>query len=264
MHEPRQAARPSARAARLDTRIAAAALASALPLLALAACSGRRQTSANHNGRPVAASPANSTAAGQAAGQSTAPAAEATPAPAPPQDSEVKNKLASVFRGAVEADPARGVAPFVGDFNGDGSEDIAVAVRPTARGLAEINSEVSNWIVGDPRKVVLPDPHKAVQKLPAEEPVTVGADDALLAVIHGHEAAGWRNREAQQAYLIKNALGRAPRVQPQRDALKEFRAATAHRLYGDVIRQDLDRADGFLYWTGAKYAWLPASKPAAK
>jgi len=78
--------------------------------------------------------------------------------------------------------------PFlVGDFNGDNSEDIAITVKPAKGKLSELNGEYVNWIVEDPRQVH----HSPEQK---KQPVTVGRDDLLLAVIHGYEREGWRSR----------------------------------------------------------------------
>jgi len=50
----------------------------------------------------------------------------------------------------------------VGDFNGDGSEDLAVVVKPNETKLAEVNSEMANWILEDPKKIVLPSSSLAV------------------------------------------------------------------------------------------------------
>ncbi|HVG29737.1 MAG TPA: hypothetical protein VM864_08580 [Pyrinomonadaceae bacterium] len=175
--------------------------------------------------------------------------------------SEVNDKLARIFQGAVQ--PDAGVGALVGDFNGDGSEDIAVVVKPAADRLEEINAEVANWILGDAQKAVLPDPTKAVQKLPAAERVRVQPGDVLLAVIHGYQQAGWRNPEAQQAYLLRNAAGREPRVEPRREAAEEFKAVIPH-LNADIIREEIGGAPGFVYWAGGKYAWFAPAKRGAK
>lgn len=194
--------------------------------------------------------------------QIQSPAPSVTPMPKPPQVSEVNDKLARIFQGAVQNDAAQSNA-LVGDFNGDGSEDIAVVVKPAADKLEDINSEVANWILSDPQKVVLPDPTKAVQKLPAAERVIVRQSDVLLAVIHGYQQAGWRNPQAQQAYLLKNTAGREPRVEPRQDAANEFKAIIPH-LRADIIREELGGAQGFIYWTGGKYAWFAPPKQNAK
>src|SRR5437588_10377104 len=58
---------------------------------------------------------------------------------------EVRGVVAHIYRDAVVVEAER-AAPFVvGDFNGDGSEDIAVVVRPGAGKLPEVNGEYANW-----------------------------------------------------------------------------------------------------------------------
>jgi hypothetical protein len=189
-----------------------------------------------------------------------APASPAPrPAPAPPQAAEVRAALERTYKGAVAFDEhdARAV---VGDFNGDGSEDLAAVVRPSKEKLADLNDELSNWIVTDPLKVQPPDPrefdpHQGVQKLaPAPARPRVEAGDTLVVVIHGFKESGWRNPEAMQTYLLKNAAGAdlktEGRTQAQADAQKRL------RLLGDVIRERLGGQSGFLYWTGASYGWF--------
>jgi hypothetical protein len=211
--------------------------------------------------------PASPATVNQAASQPTQTASPAdsnaalspTPPPAPPQASEVTDKITRVFQGVVRVEPAHAGGALVGDFNDDGSEDIAVVVKPDPAKLAEINSEVANWILSDPQKVVLPDPNKAVQAPPRAEPVKVAANDVLLAVVHGYQKEGWRNSAAQQTYLLKNAVGTDLRVVAWQDAFGIPAASTPHR-HGDVLREDLNSAQGFIYWTGAKYAWHAATK----
>lgn len=123
--------------------------------------------------------------------------------------------------------------------------------------LAEINSEFANWIVADPKKVSAFDPKKAVQPPPAESgPVKVGPGDTLLAIIHGHGPDGWRDREATQSYLLRNAAGEGLRVVP----LKDFPPALRVKERGansraDIISETLAGEPGFLYWATGKYAW---------
>lgn len=178
------------------------------------------------------------------------------PAPATPQPTEINDKVVRIFHGAVQLDASQKTPALVGDFNGDGSEDLAFVVRPTAAGLEEINSEVSNWTLVDPRQVVLPDPHSAVQKLPPIVHVKAQMGDAFLAVIHGYGKNGWRDAAAQQTYLLRNAVGGNPRVASQQDASSRFNL----RFRGDVIEEDLAGTRGVLEWTGATYAWLAAPK----
>jgi hypothetical protein len=189
---------------------------------------------------------------------------EATPEPTPaeslelppPKPEEVRKVTARVYRDAVAIDAGHQPSYIVGDFNGDGSEDIAIVVRPTRSKLEEINSEVANWTVEDPRQVVLPDPNKTVQRLPqAQGPVKVQPDDLLLTIIHGYKDKGWRNPEARQAYLLNNAVGASMAAAPLKDLLSAGGNKNGVMRSGDVIKQTLAGEQGFLYWTGAKYAW---------
>lgn len=161
-----------------------------------------------------------------------------------------------MYRGAVVAGEPPLVRFVTGDFNGDGSEDIAIAVTPVTRMIDEINSEFANWILADPQRASLFDPKKRVQSLPAAGPVKVQAGEALLAIVHGHGANGWRDREATQSYLLKNSAAAGMRVIP----LKNFPPAlkvkeSGARSRADIISGTISRKAGFLYWETGKYAW---------
>ncbi len=210
---------------------------------------------------PVApATPPTTQSAPTPAGSASAPAA--TPA-TPPPAAEVNDKLTRIFQGVVQPDATRTDNALVGDFNGDGSEDIAVVVKPDPAKLADINSEVAAWILNDPHTVVLPDPTKAVQKLSPATPVKVEATDVLLAVIHGYKEQGWRNPDAQQVYLLKNSAGRDLHVQARPEVAAKLKINLPPQQ-GNLIHVDARRDAGFIYWTGAKYAWLAAPERAAK
>ena len=220
------------------------------------ACAGSEQ-SGKSGQRLAEATPS------QAPPASPAPSASTTPQPTPgesselppPKPEEVRAVVTRVYKNAVAVEVNHQPAAIVGDFNGDGSQDIAVIVRPAQDKLAEINSEVANWIIEDPRQVTLPDPRQSVQKIPTVSgPVKVQARDLLLTIIHGYKEAGWRNPEAQQAYLLSNAVGASMTAAP----LNTLQSATGNNRLsngGDVITETLAGEHGFLYWTGAKYAW---------
>src|SRR5262249_18249265 len=175
----------------------------------------------------------------------------------PPRPAEVQDANTRVYQNVVSVESGRNPSFIVGDFNADGSQDLAVVVKPAEGMLPKINSEVANWILEDPQKVVLPDPNRSVQRLPPKpEPVRVEKDDVLLAVIHGYGPTGWHNPDAKQTYLIKNAAGGNMSSQPIKELLSPAEGkAKLPRLNGDVIRETLAGEPGFLYWTGAKYAW---------
>jgi hypothetical protein len=173
-------------------------------------------------------------------------AAQTEPAPFPPVPApdakDVRACLARIFAGVVVADPSRGRWYLDGDFNGDGSVDLAVAARPTAAGVASLNDSLANWIVEDPRR-------------PRSPKTGLAASDALLAVVHGHGPDGWRNPDARQTYVLKNTGGRRMLAVPTSEAVMPV---AGHERVGHVIRETLDGASGMLYWNGARYAWTVA------
>jgi len=211
-----------------------------------------------------APAPASSTdAAANAQPQPTQAAAAVKPPPGP---QEVRAAVGRIYKGAVAPEERAVGAAAVGDFNGDGSEDLIVRARPAPHRLGELNDEVANWIITDPRTVRPPDPrdfdpHQGVQKLaPRTTRPRIEAGDALLVVVHGYKAEGWRNPEALQTYLLKGATGAELHAEPRDAARADAARADARkhipRLLGDVLREKLDGEEGFLYWTGATYGWF--------
>jgi hypothetical protein len=174
----------------------------------------------------------------------------------PPAAAELRDVVARVYKDAVIVDETRSNA-VVGDFNGDNSEDIAIVVRPANQKLAEINSEYANWILEDPISVGEFIAVRSASHAAKEPPHTVvHSGDTLLAVVHGHQQAGWRNAQAMQTYLLRNAVGDALEMQPARSVWGEAAdKKSLPQLHGDIIRETLTNKRGFLYWTGSKYAW---------
>ena len=193
------------------------------------------------------------------------PTADVKPEPVaklpPPTQDEVRGAVARIYKDAVVVDTNRFA---VGDFNGDGSQDVAVVVTPAAGMLGEINSEVANWILEDPQKIVPPDSKKATQRLaPVPAPTRVAQSDVLLVVLHGHGPLGWRNPESRQTYLLKNATAGGIRSHQMTTLLKANSGKTAlPKLRGDVISEKLGAEPGFLYYNGSKYVWYPSSRGA--
>jgi hypothetical protein len=233
-----------------------------LCLLTLCACAAAPEpakeeqraaaTQTNAAPQPPAAAPSPATA--------SAPEA---PPPSPPAPQEARAAVERIYKGAVVFDARAADAAAVGDFNGDGSEDIVVRARAAPGRLAEVNDEVANWIVSDPRGITPPDPrqfdpHQGVQKLAPHARPQVEAADALLVVVHGYKEAGWRNPEAQQTFLLKGVAGEGLRPERRADA-QPFAREKRLRLFGDVLHEKLGGAQGFLYWTGAGYGWLGES-----
>lgn len=183
--------------------------------------------------------------------------ATATPAAAresqPPKSAEVDEAVARVFDKAASIDSTQVPSFVVGDLNGDGSEDIAVVTKINADLLAEINNELANWTLEDPRQVPIPGTKRAYQ---ADRP-KADKGDLLVAIIHGVGAQGWRNREARQTFLLRNAVWTNPQVQSSSHLIKQASNSKLPPLSGDVIMETVNGRHGLLFWTGAKYAWLP-------
>ena len=184
--------------------------------------------------------------------QATATPVGAKPSPLPPPKlDEVREAVARVFVKAAALDEGHTPSFVVGDFNGDGSEDLAVVTKASGGSLGEINNELANWILEDPKTVPMPgtNPSKAGKPVHAEK------GDTLLAIIHGVGPQGWRNREARQTFLLRNGAGSDMVVQSAKTLRNSGDKRKLPRLRGDAIRQTLGGRSGILFWTGAKYAW---------
>jgi hypothetical protein len=185
------------------------------------------------------------------------PAAEATPAAKlpPPTPDEVKAAFSRVFGDDLVArfSPDNFI---VGDFNGDQSEDIAIIARPAAGKIAEVNNELSDWIIQDADKAFIPPAGKRVVLPPPQRRPQIGRGEEVLAIIHGFGPRGWRNPDARQAYLVKNAAAKFEGTAP---ALSQ-KAIRAMRLplETEIIREVRNNRKGFLFWTGGNYAWHPS------
>jgi hypothetical protein len=183
----------------------------------------------------------------------TPPAAPETPVPslpavAAPTAAEVQPALDDVFERTVTEDPAAAPAFLAGDFNGDGVADLAVVVRPRGpEALPEINAAMARFGVQD----------AALPLVPAGAPArpAVAADERLLAVIHGGLPGGWRERDARQGYLVKNAVGTDLARRPLRTAPDDVRMKVIRVHVGDVIAQRRGGRPGIVLWTGAAYVW---------
>jgi hypothetical protein len=209
-----------------------------LPLLAATLAGFALAAVRRHPARPIVEAP---------------PLATLPPAPSqqpvavkgpPPTRAEAAEALHRVFRGAVG--PEAGEAPLGSDFNGDGAEDLVVVVRPATGRLAEVNEPLANWTIQD-----------ALEAQPSRTRPPVAADERLVAVIHGYGAQGWRNPEARQSYLVRHAAGPPFEARPRSALLRNPHRAAAPRVDGDIILTNVGGRRGFVYWTAARYAWLP-------
>jgi hypothetical protein len=166
-----------------------------------------------------------------------------------PSEAELQAAVNRNYEGAVTIDTTRAVSFLTGDFNGDNSEDVAIVVKPGKGKLTDLNNEYVNWILEDPHTTI-----RKEQKTPPQRP-SINGNDTLLAVIHGYEREGWRNAQARQTYLLKNAVGDDFERQSAQQLSSASRSLPA--LRGDVIREKLSGTAGIIFWTGARYAWHP-------
>jgi hypothetical protein len=59
-----------------------------------------------------------------------------------PTETELREAIKRNYEDIVTIDHSRLVPFVIGDFNGDGSEDIAIVVKPAHGKLTELNSEI--------------------------------------------------------------------------------------------------------------------------
>jgi hypothetical protein len=173
---------------------------------------------------------------------------------AAPTAQETEAAVARLFKGDVAVVGGRQSMVLVGDFNGDSSTDLAVAVKPNPGKLNEVNATLANWTVQDPhRSYVAPKDKSVVVLPPTEKAEKVKPGETLLVVIHGCGAEGWRDPLATQTYLLRNSVGTGARVaKPSQALAKDFGPFPSPR---DVISESYAGKHGVIYWTGAAYAW---------
>ena len=163
----------------------------------------------------------------------------------PPQMNEIREAVKRVFKEAVVIDTSHAPVFIAADFNGDLSEDIAVVLKPAPEKLPELNEEFPAWIVRD-----------LFATTESRSPrLRIADKDVLLAVIHGYGANGWRDPQATQTFLLKNAVGSGMAVHPSKEVAAANQGKAQPLLRGDLLGQVLDGTSGYLYYAGATYSW---------
>lgn len=163
----------------------------------------------------------------------------------PPQTSEVEDAVKRIFKEAVLIDTSYKPTFIVGDFNGDRSEDIAVVLKPAADKLAALNEEFPNWLLRD----------LGGSNPPASPRLRVAANDKLLAIIHGYDAKGWRDDQATQTYLLKNAAGSGLETYSKKEFVAAYQGKKLPQISGDVVGQENEGKLKCIYYAGATYSW---------
>jgi hypothetical protein len=163
----------------------------------------------------------------------------------PPDAREVQEAVKRVFKESAQIDSTRKPAFVTGDFNGDSSQDLAVILKPDSARLADLNQEFPGWILRD----------LSGTKESRGPRLQVGADEALLAVIHGFGPDGWRDRQATQTFLLKNAAGSSMETQTAKDLAAANQGQKMPGLRGEVVAEVLGGKPGYLYYGDATYSW---------
>jgi hypothetical protein len=163
----------------------------------------------------------------------------------PPDLNQVQEAVKRVFKESVVIDTSRKPAFIIGDFNGDLSQDVAVVLKPAAQKLSDLNEEYPNWILRD---LAAPKDTRAPR-------LGVAANEVLLAVIHGYGPSGWRDPQATQTFLLKNAVGSGLATHSPKDFAAANQGKQMPQLRGDVVREELAGTPGYLYFAGATYSW---------
>jgi hypothetical protein len=182
----------------------------------------------------------------------------------PPTLEQVQEAVKRVFKDSVVIDASRAPSYFVGDFNGDQSQDLAIVLKPAAGKLQELNQEFPNWLAREPMKLVLarskplarPAPDTRLPNPAAGQTVRFEQSDVLLAVIHGYGPKGWHDPEATQTHLLRDVVGANMRIQPLSEAAKAYKGIKPFpAIYGDLIQETLVGQPGFLHFAGSTYSW---------
>jgi hypothetical protein len=162
-----------------------------------------------------------------------------------PKLADVQEAVARVFKDGAVIDPSVNPNFFVGDFNGDTAQDLAVVLKPATGKVAELNQEFPPWLLRDPF---------SVDRRERSE-LSVQPDDILLAIIHGYGDNDWRDTQATQTFLLKNAVGSSISVKTGRDFAQEHSGKRLPRPQGDLIGESLRGVNGYLYYANSNYEW---------
>jgi hypothetical protein len=164
---------------------------------------------------------------------------------ATPRLSEVEEVVKRVFKDNALIDQDYKPSFAVGDFNGDGSPDVAVVLKVAQGKTSQMNQQFPPWILKDP----------FVTAKPGKPALRVLDDEILLAVIHGYGSGGWRDPQATQTYLLKNATGENIEARSKAEVIAANEGKKLPQLRGDLIGEMLKGKPGFLYYAVSTYSW---------
>jgi len=155
---------------------------------------------------------------------------------------EVQDAVKRVFKDAAVIDTSYNPNFLAGDFNGDGSQDIAVIIKPAR--VDQMNQDLPPWLLREPRSNKPPTARLRIEK-----------DELLLAVIHGYGQNDWRDPQATQTFLLKNVVGNDLRVETGNEFAKAHSGKRLPRPQGDLIAETFQGTAGYLYYATATYSW---------
>lgn len=159
-----------------------------------------------------------------------------------PKQSEVEQAVKRIFKDAAVIDTSYNPSFLSGDFNGDGSQDLAVILKPAKLDL--MNQELPPWLVRQPRN------NKA-----SRAPAPIEKDETFLAVIHGFGANHWRDPDATQTFVLKGVVGQNLKVHSSNEFVTANSGRKLPRPQGDLIGETVGGTAGYLYYAQATYSW---------
>ena len=162
-----------------------------------------------------------------------------------PKLADVHAAVHRVFKDAAVVDTTLSPSFFVGDFNGDASQDLAVVLKPATARVAELNEEYPPWLLRDPLLI----------DQTAKPKVSIQPQDVLLAIIHGYGDNDWRDPQATQTFLLKNVVGSNITVKTGQALAQEHSGKKLPRPQGDLIAENLRGVNGYLFYANSSYQW---------
>ena len=170
------------------------------------------------------------------------PAGSAATAPAPGPDTAALEKVIhEQFGLGYKLLPQ--FAPLIADFDGDGTEDLAVAAKA---GNPLLNAVEYHYRVLDPYHSFFGygDP-KVMMQFGADDPRMAGQ---VVLIVHGAGDGGWRAAQPKAKFVVVN--------------LPYMRLSLSHVLrhkkpQAAVAAEEPDKVTSVIYWDGKKYKYEP-------
>lgn len=159
-----------------------------------------------------------------------------------PKQSEVQEAVKRIFKDAAVVASNHNPNYLSGDFNGDGSQDLAVILKPVKLDL--MNQELPPWLVRQPR----------TNKV-SRTRLQINKDETILAVIHGYGPNHWRDPDATQTFVLKDVVGNNLKVESPKDFVTANSGRKLPRPQGDLIGETVNGNTGYLYFAQATYSW---------